>query len=116
MNIELYNSLKNKIPANSRFFNDLYDLMNNHIFRQFYDKYFSNWVDIDTNLMYFKTFETLEYIFYSKYNRKLKKNEILFFLNKIFKNKITRKIAINKFNLYKNTCDRYFNFNNLIDK
>ncbi len=112
MDIELYTSLKKN---KSSFFNDLYDLMNNQIFKDFYNKYFLNWSDINTTLMYFKTFETLEFMFYSRYNRKIKKNEIIFLLNKIFKNKFTRKIAIDKFNLYKITCDKYINFNNLVN-
>lgn len=114
MNIELYDLSKKKNKKYSGFFNDLYKLMNNKVFRDFYNKYFLNWDDINTTLMYFKTFETIEFLFYSRYNRKIKKNEILFLLNKIFKNKFTRKIAINKFNLYKNTCDKYINFNNMI--
>ena len=38
--------------------------------------------------MYFKTYETLDYLFYSTYNRKIKRLEIIFLLQKIFKNKL----------------------------
>lgn len=116
MNLELFKKIDLKKKKKfTGFFNDLYDLMNSPIFKKFYNKYCNNWDDINTTIMYFKTYETLDYLFYSTYNRKIKKFEMIFLLQKIFKNKFSRKIAINKFNLYKNTCDKYLNFNNLLN-
>ena len=47
--------MKLEIYKKNNFFHDLYELMNNDIFKKFYNKYFNNWTDINTTIMYFKT-------------------------------------------------------------
>tara|TARA_B000000475_G_C15818596_1_gene374744 strand:+ start:95 stop:421 length:327 start_codon:yes stop_codon:yes gene_type:complete len=107
--------MKLEIYKKNNFFHDLYELMNNDIFKKFYNKYFNNWIDINTTIMYFKTYETLEYLFYCKYKRQIQKDEMDFLLEKIFKNKYSRQLALEKYNIYKTTCDKYLNYTNLLN-
>ena len=92
---------------------DLYKLMNNTEFRTFYNKYFDNWINIDTTLMYFKLYEIIEISFFKKFNRNITKKEILFILNNIIKNNLLRKIVINNYILFKNSDQKYLTTNNI---
>ena len=47
---------------NINFFMDLHKLMNNPEFRDFYNKYFTVWTNIDTMIMYFKLYEIIRYV------------------------------------------------------
>ena len=96
----------------SDFFFDLYKLMNNPEFRNFYNKYFTIWTNIDTMIMYFKLYEIIEITFFKKFNRNITKNEILFLLNNIIKNTLLRKIVINNYILFKTSQQKYLTTNN----
>ena len=98
---------------NINFFIDLYKLMNNSEFRNFYNKYFTVWTNIDTMIMYFKLYEIIEITFYKKFNRNITKKEILFLLNNIIKNNLLRKILINNYTLFKTTEQKYLTTNNI---
>ena len=98
---------------NINFFIDLYKLMNNSEFRNFYNKYFTVWTNIDTMIMYFKLYEIIEISFFKKFNRNITKKEILFLLNNIIKNNLLRKIVIDNYILFKNTEQKYLTTNNI---
>ena len=88
---------------NENFMLDLHNLMNNKQFRIFYNKYFDNWLNINTIIMYFKLYEVVEISFFKKFNRVIKKEEMLFILNNIIKNNILRKIVVDNYTLFKDT-------------
>ena len=92
---------------------DLHKLMNNSEFREFYNKYFTVWTNIDTMIMYFKLYEIIEISFFKKFNRNITKKEILFILNNIIKNNIFRKIFINNYILFKDSEQKYLTTNNI---
>lgn len=92
---------------------DLHKLMNNSEFREFYNKYFTVWTNIDTMIMYFKLYEIIEISFFKKFNRNITKKEILFILNNIIKNNILRKIVINNYILFKDSEQKYLTTNNI---
>jgi len=98
---------------NTNFFMDLYKLMNNSEFREFYNKYFTVWTNIDTMIMYFKLYEIIEISFFKKFNRNITKKEILFILNNIIKNNLLRKIVINNYILFKDSEQKYLTANNI---
>ena len=119
MDIVLYNQKKyvkkTTSPIYNAFFSDLYDLMNSLVFKKFYKKHFANWDDINTTLLYFKVYETLDYLFYYKYKRKITKNEMIHSLNHIFKNYNLRSIAVKKYEIYKKSSEKYLNFTNMVE-
>ena len=92
---------------------DLYKLMNNSEFREFYNKYFTVWTNIDTMIMYFKLYEIIEISFFKKFNRNITKKEILFLLNNIIKNNLLRKIVIDNYILFKTSQQKYLTTNNI---
>lgn len=92
---------------NSNFINDLCNLMENKKFRNFYNKYFTFWVNINTTIMYFKLYEIINISFSKKFNRPIKKNEMSFILHNIIKNNILRNIVINNYELFKNSHESY---------
>ena len=98
---------------NINFFMDLYKLMNNSEFREFYNKYFTVWTNIDTMIMYFKLYEIIEISFFKKFNRNITKKEILFLLNNIIKNNLLRKIVIDNYILFKTSQQKYLTTNNI---
>ena len=98
---------------NTNFFIDLYKLMNNQEFREFYNKHFTVWNNIDTIIMYFKLYEIIEISFFKKFNRNITKKEILFILNNIIKNNVLRKIVINNYILFKDSEQKYLTVNNI---
>lgn len=98
---------------NTNFFMDLHKLMNNPEFREFYNKYFTVWTNIDTMIMYFKLYEIIEISFFKNFNRNITKKEILFILNNIIKNNILRKIVIDNYILFKNSEQKYLTANNI---
>ena len=53
--------------------------------------------------MYFKLYEVVEISFFKKFNRVIKKEEMLFILNNIIKNNILRKIVVDNYTLFKDT-------------
>ena len=98
---------------NINFFMDLYKLMNNSEFRNFYNKYCTVWSNIDSMVMYFKLYEIIEISFFKKFDRNITKKEILFLLNNIIKNNLLRKIVIDNYILFKNTEQKYLTTNNI---
>jgi len=82
---------------------DLYKLMNNTEFRTFYNKYFDNWININTIVMYFKLYEVVEVSFFKKFKRPIKKDEMIFILNNIIKNRFLRKIVVDNYMLFKDS-------------
>jgi len=95
----------------NQFFNDLYNLMNNKEFNLFYTKYFNNWDNITTLILYFKLYETINNYFYINYNRKITKKELTYILHHIFTNTILRTIIIQKFTQFKTNSESQLNFN-----
>ena len=58
-----------KIYQENNFFKDLHNLMSNTQFKQFYDKYFTNWFDIEVMLMYMKLYDTMKKTYEQKYKQ-----------------------------------------------
>ena len=58
---------------------ELSDLMSNDMFRNFYDKYFTNWDDIQTVTMMMKVYETFEKVISPQLSHltKIEQSEIL---------------------------------------
>ncbi len=83
------------------FFKDLHNLMNNNEFKQFYNKYFTNWVDIEVMMMYMKLYETIKHSYQLKFNHEISYSVILFMLRQIIRNNETRRMVMDNFELFK---------------
>ena len=83
------------------FFKDLHNLMKNKEFKQFYNKYFNNWFDIELMMMYMKLYDTIENTYYYKFKENIDSDLLLFILREVIRNNETRKTIINNFELFK---------------
>ena len=104
MEITKYNSKeetgKNILQKNG-FFNDLVKLMKNTEFKEFYNKYFHDWTDIQTMIFYMKLYSTIEYEYNRRFNHDISDELMTYTLHNIMCNTETRKIAMKLFRDFK---------------
>ena len=103
MSLSLTNN--NNIEKKNPFFKDLISIMNNQEFKEFYNKYFSDWNDIQAMVFFMKLYSTIDYEFTRQFNSQIENSEMEMILNKVMENSSTRKIALSLFNDYKNCTD-----------
>ncbi len=101
LSIKKHNSIKKTNP----FFRDLINIMNNSEFKQFYNKYFNDWSDIQAMIFFMKLYSTIDYEFTRQFNAKIENAEMEMILDKVMENSNTRKMALSLFNDYKNCID-----------
>jgi hypothetical protein len=102
-----------KQKKNNNFIYDLCNLMNNNMFKSFYNKYCNTWLNVNTIIMYFKLYEIIEISYYNKFNKKISQKEMLFILNSVIKNSLLREIIVNNYQIYKSTNTSYLISNNI---
>ena len=86
------------ILEENKFFNDLENTMQNPDFRTFYDKYFRDYSDIKTVVLYMKLYETIE-IEYKKINGKdIEKEFLAYMIKELMCDNVMRKNIIKTFN------------------
>ena len=95
----------NNIMKTNPFFKDLINIMNNHEFKEFYNKYFSDWNDIQAMVFFMKLYSTIDYEFTRQFNSQIENSEMEMILNKVMENSSTRKMALSLFNDYKSCTD-----------
>lgn len=104
MEITKYNSKeetgKDILQKNS-FFNDLVKLMKNTEFKEFYNKYFHDWTDIQTMIFYMKLYSTIEYEYNRRFNNNISDELMTYTLHNVMCNKETRKVAMKLFRDFK---------------
>ena len=91
-----------KIYQENNFFKDLHNLMSNKQFKQFYDKYFTNWFDIEVMLMYMKLYDTMKTTYEQKYKQPIDQHTLLFMIREVIRNNESRKYVLENFELFKN--------------
>ena len=107
-NIEEYNKIKAFIEKEgtiiykeNEFFKDLHDLMSNPQFKQFYNKYFTNWMDVEVMIMYMKLYDSIKQSFEVKFKEPISNSMLLFILKQVIRNNDSRKIILDNFELFK---------------
>ena len=94
--------VKNDVNTNQNpFFNDLYKLMNNKTFQDFYKKYLNNWDNINTTILYFKLFYGISNLYKKKLGKKISNKDMNSILKFIFSNSLLRKTVLQFYNDYK---------------
>ena len=91
----------NKIYKNNEFFRDLHNLMKNKEFKNFYDKYFKNWLDIETNVMFMKLYEKIKQSYKIKCKKEIDDKLLLFVLRQLIRENESRTIIMENFQLFK---------------
>ena len=88
----------NELLNNNDFFNDLSKLMENDEFKVFFEKYFTNWVEIKSNIIFMKLYDEIKNRYKEMTDTELDKSVIIFLIWKIMKNNNLRKISIELMN------------------
>ena len=88
----------NELLNNNDFFNDLSKLMENDEFKVFFEKYFTNWVEIKSNIIFMKLYDEIKNRYKEMTDTELDKSVIIFLIWKIMRNNNLRKISIELMN------------------
>ncbi len=94
-----------KILEENDFFSKLDKLMQDKDFREFYDKYFKSYTDIQTVLLYMKLYQTLESEYEKRFDEKIPKELLAFTMKEIFVDNRMRKITMESFNNFMNNYE-----------
>ena len=84
------------------FFNDMNELMQNKVFKTFYDKYFKDSSDIKTVLLYLKLYETLQIEYKDRNNKDIDEEVLIYAIKELMTTKISRQNIIQAFDIYFN--------------
>lgn len=85
----------NKIYKENDYLSKIWDLMNDNTFKQFYNNYLNEFTEIQVTMVYLNAYKNIENLYFKKFNRKIKKGEMMFLLKEIMKNNFMRKYFIN---------------------
>ena len=88
----------NELLNNNDFFNDLSKLMENDEFKVFFEKYFTNWIEIKSNVIFMKLYNEIKNRYKEMTDTELDKSVITFLIWKIMRNNNLRKISIELMN------------------
>ena len=101
------------IYKENEFFKDLHNLMKNPEFKQFYNKYFQNWFDVEMMIMYMKLYESIKQSYILKFNQEISYTILLFILREVIRNNETRRMILDNFELFKKGIINKINFKKL---
>lgn len=107
MDIVTHNKNSNQVKEGedilkkNEFFDKLVKLMNSNEFVDFYDSYFKDWSDIQTIVFYIKLYKTIEYEYKRRFDSDIPSGLMTYTLYNIINTKELRKIALEKFNDFK---------------
>ena len=112
------------IYKNNEFFRDLHNMMQNKEFKDFYDKYFSNWTDCKVIVLYMKLYETIGHEYRTRFKKEIPEEFRLFIIREMMRRNDIRKLTMKSFQDYtdseKLSNDKYLNIpfskNNLRNK
>ena len=91
-----------KILNKNDFFNDLEFIMSNKIFSSFYKKYFTDFSNIRTIILYMKLYETIQKEYKEKHGYNIEKELLIYIIKELMSNSYSRKNVYDAFYKY---CD-----------
>ena len=90
-------NLKDNNNISSPFLRDLVEIMNNENFKVFYDNYMNDFSEMETIFFYMKLYETIQFEYNSRYNKKLDDGKMIKLLYNIMNDSQLRKFALELF-------------------
>ncbi len=90
------NSIKkgNELLNDNEFFNDLSRLMENEEFKSFFNKYFTNWTEIKSNVMFMNLYQEIKNKYKEINQEELDKSVIIFLIWKMMRTNELRPFII----------------------
>tara|TARA_E500000178_G_C16815250_1_gene658858 strand:- start:63 stop:461 length:399 start_codon:yes stop_codon:yes gene_type:complete len=95
--INKIDNLKDNNNISSPFLRDLVEIMNNENFKVFYDNYMNDFSEMETIFFYMKLYETIQFEYNSRYNKKLDDGKMIKLLYNIMNDSELRKFALELF-------------------
>jgi len=89
-----------KILKENDFFADLDYIMSDNSFRSFYSKYFKDYTDVKTILLYMKLYETIQVEYKERYKIDIEKELLAYIIKELMCDDISRKNIVESFNNY----------------
>lgn len=86
------------ILQENNFFKELNMTMENNDFKIFYEKYFKNFSDIKTIILYMKLYETIQKEYKEKNGQDIEKEFLAYIMTELMSDEISRKNIISSFN------------------
>lgn len=86
-----------KILKENDFFNELDFVMNDDNFRSFYSKYFKDFNDIKTVILYMKLYETIQKEYFERNNKDIERELLAYMIRELMNNENSRKIIFSSF-------------------
>jgi hypothetical protein len=99
-----------KILKENDFFNELDFVMNDDNFRSFYSKYFKDFNDIKTVILYMKLYETIQKEYFERNNKDIERELLAYMIRELMNNEISRKHIFSSFQNFtdiNNTSKKY---------
>ena len=98
---EFINKEGKQIYRENEFFRDLRDLMETPQFQKFYQKYFTNWDDVELMVMYMKLYKSIKDSYIQKFKHSCSLELMLYILREVIRTNESRKIIIDQFQNFK---------------
>ena len=94
--IESNNSIEkgNKLINDNEFFNDLTKLMENEEFKSFFSKYFTNWTEIKSNVIFMNLYQEIKNKYKEINQQELDKSVVIFLIWKMMRSNNIRPFII----------------------
>lgn len=100
-----------EILSENDFFYNLDVIMNDEVFKDFYNKYFKDFSDIKVVFLYMKLYETIQIEYREIHNCEIQKEMLAYMMKELMTENNSRKQIIESFNNYtenKNSSDKKF--------
>lgn len=94
--IKSSNSIKkgNELINENEFFNDLSELMENDKFKSFFNKYFTNWTEIKSNVIFMNLYQEIKNKYEELNQEELDKSVVIFLIWKMMRTNNIRPFII----------------------
>jgi len=116
--IQIQNNIKQNIIKTGKeileengFINDLDIIMRNKSFKSFYDKYFNDFIDIKTVIMYMKLYETIQSEYKDKNGHEIESELLAYIIKELMSDNVNRKNILESFQAYMENKNDYNKLN-----
>jgi len=92
-------------PQGFGFIGDLVKLMRNPEFKDFYDRYFRDWNDIQSMVFFMKLYSSIEYEYRERFAKDIAASEMAGVLEQVMADSQTRGLAMELFQEFKSSMD-----------
>jgi len=94
--------------SENKFLTDLHKMMSNSEFRQFYDDYFHDFVDVKVAVLYMKLYEKLQIEYKKRNNCDIESTLLLYIIREVMNDNVSRKKVFENYEHFIKNNDPHF--------